>query len=136
MTAATLVDRLRPGDHVSWTVEDEASRGAVLVAYVQGGVRENHKVVYLSSTVSPERSLESMADAGLDVDLLVDTGRLAVHDAAEAYLGRGRFDPAALIGACAQACTRARAEGFAGLRMMGDMAWAAAPVGGVPQLDV
>jgi MEDS: MEthanogen/methylotroph, DcmR Sensory domain/STAS domain len=132
---ATLVDRLRPGDHVSWTVDSDASRDAVLADYVRGGVRVNHKVVLLSAAVPPDRSLESLADAGIDVDCLVATGRLEVHDAAAAYLGGGRFEPRELIAASAHACTQARAAGFDGLRLMGDMAWAAAPVVDAEVLD-
>lgn len=134
MPSASLVDRLEPGDHVCWTFEDDLVRDAVLAAHVRAGVRAGHKVVYFPHSSSPEQVLEGLSGAGVDVAALTAAGQLGVHSAREAYLGTGRFDPAAMINGCLDACARARAEGYPGLRLAGDMAWAAEPVAGGDRL--
>lgn len=135
MPDEALVGRLEPGDHICWTFMDDADRDRVLAEYVRVGLPLDHKVIYFPHATTPERTLAALEDAGLDVPALTAAGRLEVHGAREAYLGSGRFDPAAMVAGCLDACARARAEGYAGLRLAGDMSWAAEPVAGVEALS-
>jgi len=134
MTVATLIDRLEPGDHVCWTFQDDQSRDAALAAYVSAAVPAGHKVVHYPHSSTPGEVLDALTGAGIDVPALTATGQLEVHSAREAYLGTGRFDAGAMITGCLDACTQARADGWAGLRLSGDMAWAAEAVSGADRL--
>jgi len=134
MTESTLVDRLAPGDHVCWTVDDDAELTRVLGGYVRGGVAADHKVVYLAHARTPEETADELRAEGLDVDALVAASALEIHEGEPLYLAGGSFDPDRMIAQCEELCTQARAEGFSGVRLAGDMGWAARPVAGGDRL--
>jgi hypothetical protein len=60
-------------------------------------------------------------------------GQVQVMSARQAYLPDGRFDPQRMLDALFQHIEQA-ADGFAGLRMVGDMTWALAEPAGVERL--
>jgi hypothetical protein len=59
----------------------------------------------------------------------MDAGQVELRTSAEGYLTRGRFEPEAVIDSWPREIAAARDGGYAGLRMVVDMSWAA---GGVP----
>jgi len=124
MAEAAVVEAMRPGDHISWIVEDDASLGRILAAYVGGAVPARHKVGCFVHALSPADTLAQLDRAGLDVDTLLRRGQLEIGSCRDAYLGSGRFDAEAMTDLCLRACAEARAQGYAGLRLVGDMSWA------------
>ena len=129
MSEGAVVDAMRPGDHISWIVEDDASLGRILAAYVGGAVPARHKVACFVHATTPAETLAGLAGAGVDPEALLARGQLEILPARDAYLGPGRFDLHAMIDRCLLAVAQARAEGYAGLRLVGDMSWAAGCTG-------
>lgn len=134
MPRTTLLGDLRPGDHVCWTVDTDADRDRAVVDYVHGAVQARHKVVFITHATAPEQSLRVLAAAGVDVAALTGRGQLEVRSAQRTYLRWGRFDRADMIETCRQAGVEAREARFPGLRLVGDMGWAAGPVPGTEEL--
>ena len=134
MADAALVDRLCPGDHVCWSFPDDAERRRVAVAYVRAGLRERHQVVYLAAAVDPDTALAELTAGGVDTAAAVRAGGLRVVDGNQVYLGGGAFDRVAVDAFWRAEIARADRDGYAGLRALGDMAWAARPVPGIGQL--
>jgi anti-anti-sigma factor len=134
MADSSLVDRLRPGDHICWSFADDAERRRVAAAYVRGGLRDRHRILYLAAAVDPDAALAELADGGIDIRAAVAGDRLRVSCAYAAYLSGGVFDPAATDALWREEVDRTRRAGHAGLRALGDMAWAAYRAPGVDRL--
>ena len=124
MADAALVDRLVPGDHVCWTFADDLDRRRLIAAYVRIGLRDHHKVVYLTSALDADKAVAELRRERIDAPAALTSGRLLVACADDTYLASGAFDPEAAQAMFAAEVGRAREEGYAGLRALGDMAWA------------
>jgi anti-anti-sigma regulatory factor len=115
---------LEPGDHVCWTFDSEQSRLDAAAGFVRSGIRAEHKIVYYTDAIPPAEVMTGLSERGIDAAGMIRIGQLEVATAAETYFAGGRFDLAASIAGWADTCARAQAEGFAALRIVGDMAWA------------
>jgi len=123
---------LEPGDHVCWTFDSEPSRLDATAGFVRSGIRAEHKIVYYTADLAPADVIAGLTERGIDAAGMARIGQLEVATAAETYLAGGRFDLAACIDGWADTCARAQAEGFAAMRVVGDMGWAA---DGVPRTE-
>ncbi len=121
---------LEPGDHVCWTFDSEQSRLDATAGFVRSGIRAEHKIVYYTDAIPPTEILAGLSERGIDAAGMTRIGQLEVATAEETYLAGGRFDLAASIAGWADTCARAQAQGFAALRVVGDMAWASSGVPG------
>ncbi|MEO3814540.1 MEDS domain-containing protein [Sphaerisporangium sp. B11E5] len=129
-----VIERLRPGDHVCVTYEDDEQRRAALVGSAQAGVRRHHKLLYFAGR--PQETVVAELEAGgVDARRMLDVGQFQVRSTAEGYLVAGRFEPEAVIGGWVREIDTARDRGYAGLRVIGDMTWAAARVPGGERLE-
>jgi anti-anti-sigma factor len=127
--AASAVDRLAPGDHVCWIFDDDEQCRAAMARFVAAGLDAGQKVLYVT-----ERLLPAAVIAGLAAQDALAAGQLQVCTADELYLPDGRFDPARTIDALAAHVDRAARDGYAGLRVVADMAWARRDPPGVMHL--
>ena len=125
---------LEPGDHVCWTFDSEPTRLDATAGFVRSGIRDEHKVVYYTDALAPAEVLSGLTERGVDAAGMVRMGQLEIATAAETYLATGRFDLESCIAGWADTCARAKAEGFAAMRVVGDMAWASTGVPGSEDL--
>ncbi|MFI5934278.1 MEDS domain-containing protein [Actinoplanes sp. NPDC051494] len=131
---ASLVDRLKPGDHVCWTYASDRARREVTGAYVRAGLRDHHRVVYFADGPDRDAAVAGLAADGIDVAPALRAGQLQVMTSAAAYLSRGVFDAGQTHARWNAAVRHARAEGYAGLHALGDMSWAAGAVPGADRI--
>lgn len=117
-------DRLRLGDHVCWAFDRDDERLASMAAVVDAGVRRREKVLWLTESLLPTALLAGLEAHGRQAGAASDRGQLVIDNARDTYLAGGRFDPEAALRALDGHITRALHEGWAGLRLIGDMAWA------------
>jgi len=122
--SAPPVEQLRLGDHVCWTFDDDDERLAAMARLVAVGINDSHKVLYLTGPMRPEALLDNLDARGVPTGRAVDDGQLAVRPADEVYLAHGEFDPDRSLGALRDQVSLARDEGWKGLRLVKDMAWA------------
>lgn len=131
---SSLAGRLRPGDHVCWTYDDDREQHRVAAAYVRAGLRDHHKILYFTGPGGRDDALTSLAADGLDVTAALRDGHLQVATSTAAHLSRGHFDADETRLRWAAAIRQARREGYAGLRALGDMSWAADPAPGAERI--
>ncbi len=122
MAGLPLLDRVAPGDHICWTVDDDRTRLDAIAAFVQTGLRAREKVIYSGDDCAAV--LAGITDRGVAVQEPLRTGQLATETSAESYLRDGVFDPEATIERFRDVMVQARDEGYPGLRAIGDMSWA------------
>ncbi|MET0416961.1 MAG: MEDS domain-containing protein [Actinoplanes sp.] len=132
MAGLPLLDRVAPGDHVCWAVDDDRVRLDAIAAYVQAGLRARQKVAYCGD--DPEEVLTGIADRGVATREPLRTGQLQAVTPEASYLAGGSFDAEATIGLVEAGAVQARREGYPGMRVIGDMSWAQRRVPGAERL--
>ncbi|MBL7257692.1 MEDS domain-containing protein [Paractinoplanes lichenicola] len=128
-----LLDRLELGDHVCWTVDDDDVRRDEIAAVLHEGLLAKHKVVY--SGAAPETILSALARRGAEIRPALDSGQLTAATPEGSYLAGGSFDPEGTLAHWQVEKARSRAEGYRGLRVVGEMNWAQGQVPGSERLD-
>ncbi|TDB70957.1 hypothetical protein E1182_26180 [Micromonospora sp. KC721] len=128
------VERLQLGDHVCVLVDGVDDGLEVIAQTVAAGLAAGDRVIVFTELVPPAQVL-----AGLEArDILPGregrAGQVQVVSAREAYLPAGRFEPARLMESLRGHVERATLDGYPGLRLVGDMAWALSAPPGVDQL--
>jgi anti-anti-sigma factor len=132
VAATAVLDRLRLGDHACVLVDDDAGRLSGLAAYIATGLRDDDRILYFGP--APGDLTTGLAALGVDVGPALERGQLRLATPEESYLAGGSFDPEVTIAGWRTESARARADGFRGLRAIGDMSWAARPVPGAERL--
>jgi anti-anti-sigma factor len=127
-----LLDKVALGDHVCWTVDDDATRMEAIAEFVRGGLLARHKVIY--SGDEPEAVLDGLERHGIGTRSALDDGTLRAVTAESSYLAGGVFDPVATLALWHAEVARARAQGYPGIRVVGDMTWASRRVPGAEHL--
>jgi hypothetical protein len=129
MAGTGLLDRLELGDHLCLTFDDDDARLTAAAGYVRAGLRADQRILYFGD--EPDRV---RAGLGADGAAAVASGQLRLATPYDSYLIPGLFDPLATIDGWRTEAAQARADGYRGLRAMGDMSWAARPVPGADRL--
>jgi MEDS: MEthanogen/methylotroph, DcmR Sensory domain len=119
------LSRLSPGDHLCTTHETLAEEIAAAVPFVRQGLARGERCVYIGREKTTRRITKALADSGVRIAQERRRGALQVVTDRDLFrLQAGEFDPRAMVEFLRQAEARARDEGFPGLRVAGDMAWA------------
>ncbi|QSB14084.1 MEDS domain-containing protein [Natronosporangium hydrolyticum] len=124
MAHPTTVDRLALGDHVCWTFQGEGERLDAMARFVSAGLEHGHKVVYSTASLAPAAVLAGLRARGVRVAEPARTGQLQAQSSATAFTAAGDFSADQLLDAYATEIARSDREGYAGVRIIGDMAWA------------
>jgi anti-anti-sigma regulatory factor len=94
--------------------------------YVESGLRDEHKVLYFGAELLPAALLDTLDGAD---------GQFEASPAPQVFLPDGSFEPSRMVDTMADHIAAARREGWTGLRVLGEMAWAAVDrPGGVKRL--
>ena len=115
-------EKVRAGQHICYIYNDDRERRHVMGKFLESGIRENEKVLYLVDLMTPEEMLSSLEDLGIDVR---EKGkRLNIAEAAPTYCPEGVFDPDEMLEIIKNYYHQAiDNEGFAGVRGTGEMGW-------------
>ena len=119
-----LVRRLRPTDHALLFYEFVEDKYRVLFEYLRAGLDSQEAAAYVAGadeTLSQVRML--LEKGGIDVDAYEKKGMLQVMSHRDWYLADGEFSVQRTITSWAKLLSDALAEGFKGLRVMGDATW-------------
>ncbi|MFF3854506.1 MEDS domain-containing protein [Micromonospora sp. NPDC002575] len=123
MTTSAVVDQIELGDHVCWFHDDEADGLDAVGRFAAAGLRLGHRVVCFVDVLSAADVRASAARHGVGPPPLA--GELRIVSCGDSYLAGGRFRPERVVDALAAEIASAHREGHAGVRLVGDMAWAA-----------
>src|SRR6185436_6261501 len=120
------ISRMKPGDHYCGIYRTDEDQRALITDFVRDGVARNEKMFYLVNLQSAEQLRKTLAQAGIEVDALVEKGQLVILTAKEAYLRDGQFVPDKMIQLLNDETEKALAEGYTALRATGEMTWSLA----------
>ena len=107
---APALDAVRPGRHVCWIYDDDATYVDVGAEILRAAAATGEKPVVFGPDRSATRAALA-ACAAMAADPRVD------------FLGSGPLDPAAMYAMFHDETASARREGFAGIRLVADMDW-------------
>lgn len=120
------LSQLHYGDHACPVYETRAEQIAVAVAFLQAGLTQNERCIFVAPRQLLDPVQSALAAAHVDIDDEMARGVLQVLHDGEAYLLTGKFDPAGMLAYLARAESDALAAGFAGVRYIGEMSWSLA----------
>ncbi len=128
------ISRLRAGDHLCCIYRDRSEQMGIVVPYLMHGLQHNEKCIYIIDESTREDVFHAFGEAGVDLTTHSASGQFTLLTKEEAYLKEGRFDPDRMIATLKQAETDALHEGYAGLRVTGEMTWIFTRLPGVEKL--
>lgn len=132
MSSSAPLDQVALGDHVCWIVDDGNARLDALAGAVRAGLRQQDRVLYCGDDAAAV--LAGLEGRGVRTFDALASGGLRATSAAASYLTAGAFDPAVAARFLREERDRARRDGYPGLRVIADMAWASRPVPGAEHL--
>jgi signal transduction histidine kinase len=126
--------KLKQGDHICSIYEKPSERLAVAVRFIVDGLARRERCIYIVDDSTVEEVLQALTASGVDVVEERQRGALRVLTRQDTCLRAGEFVPQAMIEVIRQAEAEALADGFSGLRQMGEMTWVLGPEPGCDRL--
>lgn len=120
------IAQMHCGDHYCGIYRTDDDHRAIITDYVRDGVRRHEKMFYIVNIHTAVQLRDLLAQAGIEVDALLQSKQLTIVTAKEAYLKNGVFDPQKMISLLGEETDKALLEGYAALRVTGEMTWALA----------
>ena len=116
---STHVRQVRLGDHLCLPFTNDDERREILSSFIADGISQGERVLYFADRTEPSAIDMWLARRGVDGALAVARGQLTVRSANGAA-----FDAATVVTGIHVEMHQARADGFQGLRLTGEMSWA------------
>ncbi len=133
-TTQEAISRLGAGDHLCCIYRDRGEQMGIVVPYLVHGLHSNNKCLYIIDESTREDVFHAFAEAGVDLTTHIASGQFLLLTKAESYLKEGSFDPDRMIATLKLAEANAIDEGYAGLRITGEMTWVFSGLPGVEGL--
>ena len=115
--------KIEAGDNLCSIYDDFEGQISYIVPYMDIGLKKNHKCIYITD----ENSIESIIDAfrikGTGLSEYIEKGQFVFFTSNDTYLKDGYFDPDRMISLLKAMEKTALKEGFAGIRVTGEMTW-------------
>ena len=106
----------------------------VVYDFVRAGLQRNERIFVYADAMPIETISEALHTRGIDVSRLEKTPTLHIGHSKDSYLANGCFDLDATVNGWFHLVERAVADGFDGIRVVGDMSWASRGVPGSERL--
>jgi DNA-binding CsgD family transcriptional regulator len=119
---------IRPGTHICALYSGPAERDSVLFSFLQEGLREGDKCLYLIDDAEPASVRDRLEQQ--NGHLTHQSMQLDVDRASEVYLRSGRFSVGQMMTFLAARLTQAEESEFPLLRAAGEMSWVLPKPGG------
>lgn len=123
------LEQLEPGDHLCCLYGGEEERRSLTASFLLRGLEQGQKSIHIADAGAAPTVEAYLRGKGIDPNPYLERGQLVLLTSAEAYTKGGTFDPDRMIGFLRAETERALAEGYAALRVSGEMTWA---LGGLP----
>jgi PAS domain S-box-containing protein len=115
--------KLKHGDHICSIYENEAEQLAASIPVIVEGLARGERCIYIADNLTVEEIVQALRAAGVDVERERQRDALRLLTRADTCIRTGEFAPQAMIDFIRQAEAEALADGFSGLRQMGEMSW-------------
>jgi hypothetical protein len=113
---------LEPGDHVCGFYYGDDERDAILLPYLEAGLREGDRCLGVVDTTDPAAVLRRL-DPELDAPGCAASRQLLLWPSTETYLRGGRFSPDWMSEFWEEQVRAAAADGYDLARVVGEMSW-------------
>ncbi len=133
-TLLSALEALLPHAHLCLIYETPDEQRAAVVPFARLGLERGDRCVCVIDETTAATVLAALRDDGVDTAAAQASGALAVLTKRETYLRDGAFDPERMIAYLAESTAAARADGFAALRVTGEMTWAVGDASGADRL--
>ncbi|NIM10399.1 MAG: PAS domain S-box protein [Candidatus Aminicenantes bacterium] len=128
------IDDLAPGDHLCCIYETEEEHRSLVTPFLRKGLEIEQRVIYIVDTHTAETILGYLRDDGVDIKSYLERKQLLILTRDNAYMGDGVFDPDGMIDLLRSETEKALADGWAALRVTGEMTWALRGIPGSERL--
>jgi anti-anti-sigma regulatory factor len=115
---------IRPGEHACCRFAHAQDRERLTLDFVRDGLRRGHKVVYRCGGEDEDGVVAALAGPDELLESARARGQLAIRPLRQARTPDGRLDVDRMLADLGEEREQATAEGYAGLSVAGDMAWA------------
>ena len=126
--------KLKHGDHICSIYERTGEQLAAAVPFIMDGLARGERCVYIVDDCTIDEVVQALAAAGVDVVPERQRGALRLLTRRDTCIRAGEFVPHAMIDFIRQTEAEALADGFSGLRQMGEMTWVLGPEPGCDRL--
>jgi hypothetical protein len=120
----TAIQQMKAGDHYCGIYRTDADHHALILDFIRDGIARHEKMFYIVNLHTGASLRGLLERGGVDVDALMRKGQLVILTAKEAYLKEGEFDPDKMVALLKSETQKALGEGYAALRVTGEMTWA------------
>jgi anti-anti-sigma regulatory factor len=127
MTDAVATNMVRAGDHACLTFSDVEERLDLVSAFVRDGLRAGQKVLCWTDSINPEVLAGQLAARAVRPGAAIRRGQLRIAPVSGSLLGGVEVSAAAMVKVLAGEVAAAGQQGYPGLRVTADMAWATQP---------
>lgn len=114
--------RFKRGDHVCVFYDDEKALLDFLVSYFREGIEQGERCFCAQTPTMAHRIRQAILASGKQID----PAAVEIHTIEEVYFGEGNFDPNRLMEHLKDSILDAQRRAFKGIRMAGEMGFAAA----------
>jgi hypothetical protein len=132
-TNAVAAETVDAGDHACLTFTDAEERWDLVAAFVRDGLKAGAKVVCWTDTVTPKALAEQLTARSVRPGAALRRGQLRLAPVTGVLLDDNP-GAAAMVDVLAAELDAATREGYHGLRVTADMAWATRPMAAAEQL--
>jgi hypothetical protein len=112
------------GTHMCYIYNDDDERLALIAKFIESGVADGEAVHYLCHGPKGETLEDARRRLGLRLPTGEGCGALALAQAMDAYCPDGSFIPRRMLDRLCELYRLGIAEGYSGVRVSGEMAWA------------
>ena len=115
-------EKFNEGQHIIYVYNDDFVRKRTIAKFLQKGLSENEKVLYLVDDISPAEMRQELLSLGVDVDKKQKD--FDITTAHYTHCPDHYFSPEFMLGMIGDYYDNALKEGFVGARGTGEMSWA------------
>src|SRR3954467_4535483 len=133
-TNAVAANTVDAGDHACLTFTDAEERLDLVAAFVRDGLRAGLKVVCWTDSASPDVLAGQLTARSVRLGAALRRGQLQLTPPAGSLPEGGPVTAAGMVNALAGEGEGAGREGYPGLRVTADMAWATRPAAAAEEL--
>lgn len=122
-------ERFPVGAHVCLIYESEEERRVLMSKFLEAGLKDGEKVLYLTDVMKPGELLDWLSDLGVELPTGADSDRFTVAEAESVYCPGGEFRPEHMFEFWGELYEDSLAHHYPAVRATGETSWA---VRGIP----
>ncbi len=113
--------RLPAGTHICQIYSEDEDRDESLLQFLLAGLKSSEFCACFSENIGAEKVRDRFSREGISLDEVTESGALILSPTDEVYFKDNRFDPDRMLAQIEDCYVGARASGYPGVRIIGEM---------------